>query len=71
MMLIARVSNLTGTKREKDLPVTTDQMIELADPNGRHIQQIFPDLSAEDREWLKTGITGEEWDSMFTEEQME
>lgn len=35
--------------------------------NGELIQNCFPYLSAAEREFLKTGITPEEWDAIFAE----
>lgn len=34
---------------------------------GVHIQKALPDLSAEDREFLMTGLSPEGWDLMFKE----
>lgn len=35
---------------------------------GRLIQDAFPDLSADDREWLISGHSPEAWDALFGEE---
>lgn len=69
-MRIIRTSEMTGITLERDLPVTIEQLEEFALPprQRRLIQDIFPQLSAADREWLKTGITGEEWDAMFADD---
>jgi hypothetical protein len=32
---------------------------------GKLIQDAMPELSADEREFVKTGITGEEWDQLF------
>ena len=37
--------------------------------SGKMIQSAFPGLSADDREFLMTGITPEEWSKMFGEEE--
>jgi hypothetical protein len=42
----------------------TDAQIE-AYAAGASIQDAFPNLSADDREFIKTGITAESWDAMF------
>ena len=63
-MIIKRTSQVSGITREFDLPVTIEQM-------GRYesgletIQDIFPHLTADEREFIKTGVTAEEWDNMF------
>jgi hypothetical protein len=33
--------------------------------NGALLQDAFPHLSADDREFIKSGITKEEWDELF------
>jgi hypothetical protein len=35
---------------------------------GRLIQDAFPTLSADEREFLKTGITPDEWEAIFGKE---
>jgi hypothetical protein len=66
-MFIARVSQLTGIPRILDLPVTSEQLI--AYENGALLQNAFPHLSSADREYIKSGITDEEWQSIFAEEE--
>lgn len=62
-MTITRTSKLTGVTRTKELDVTIEQV--LAWEEGELIQNAMPHLSADDREFIKTGITGEEWDQFF------
>jgi hypothetical protein len=62
-MNITRKSPLTGITRTKEIDVTIDQI--LAWEMGELIQNAMPHLSADDREFVKTGITGEEWDQLF------
>jgi hypothetical protein len=68
-MLIARVSQLSGTPRILDLPVTQEQLS--AYENGALLQNAFPNLSSADREFIKSGITNEEWESIFCEDEEE
>lgn len=63
-MTITRTSNLSGVTRTRDLPVTEDQMARFQSGVAT-IQDIFPQLSPSDREFIKTGITDEEWDAAF------
>ena len=35
--------------------------------NGQLIQDAFPALTADEREFILTGITGDEWDEAFIE----
>ena len=62
-MTIKRTSSLTGVTRTKEIDVTIEQV--LAWEEGELIQNAMPHLSADDREFIKTGITGEEWDQLF------
>ena len=62
-MTITRKSPLTGITRTKEIDVTIDQI--LAWEMGELFQNAMPHLSADDREFVKTGITGEEWDQLF------
>ena len=64
-MLITRTSPFSGQVNTKDLPVTEDQLTRWQ--NGELIQNVFPHINADDREFIKTGITGEEWNSAFGE----
>lgn len=65
-MLITRTSPLTGTTHTRDLPVTGSQLA--AWQAGSLIQEALGHLSADDREFIKTGITPEEWEAVFGEE---
>jgi len=65
-MLVSKTSNLTGIKRTKDIPVTSEQMAFYL--SGALIQEAFPDLNGSDREFILTGITDEEWEELFMEE---
>jgi hypothetical protein len=62
-MTITRTSPITGISRTKEIDVTIEQV--LAWEEGELIQNAMPQLSADDREFIKTGITSEEWDQLF------
>ena len=64
-MLIKRKSPFSGEDNEREIEVTEVQM-ELWQ-SGMCIQNAMPHLSADDREFLMTGITSEEWDETFKE----
>lgn len=59
-MFITNKSIITGIERTLDLDVTQDQID--AWHNGMLIQDAMPNLSPEDREFIMTGITSDEWD---------
>lgn len=64
-MKIVRQSKLTGVIHSREIDVTSEQLEQLALPNRTAlIQHICPDLSPSDREFLLTGITDEEWESL-------
>jgi hypothetical protein len=62
-MLISRISMLSGEIHVRLLPVTQEQLD--AWNSGVLIQVAMPNLSADDREFIKTGITTDEWESLF------
>lgn len=64
-MTITRKSSLTGITRTKEIDVTIEQI--LAWEEGELIQNAMPHLSADDREFIKTGIDGKEFDSIFSD----
>lgn len=62
-MIITRTSSITGVTHSIDLPVTEEQMMEYS--RGALLQNAFPNLSAGDREFIKSGITDSEWKAVF------
>jgi len=64
IMQITRKSMFTGKTQTMDLAVTEEQMRKYE--TGRElIQNCFPDLDAGEREFIKTGVTPEEWQKTF------
>lgn len=66
-MKITRTSQFSGRTRTRNLPVTQEQFDKWH--AGMPIQDAFPELSADDREFIMTGITAEEWNQMFPPEE--
>ena len=66
-MLIKRTSMISGETNSMELPITNAQLDRWT--NGELIQNVFPDLSEDQREFLMTGITPEEWTQTFGEEE--
>ena len=62
-MLVTRRSMVTGKTHTLDLPITEAEA--LAYENGALLQDAFPNASAAEREFYKTGITAEEWAKVF------
>jgi hypothetical protein len=61
-MQITRTSMLTGAKHTIDIPVTFAQLALWE--NGALIQDVMPELTAAEREFIGTGVTPEEWASL-------
>lgn len=66
-MEITKTSVFTGNTNTRNIDVTPEQIA--AWQGGELIQNAMPHLSADDREFLMTGATPEEWDEMFGEEE--
>ena len=69
-MLITKISPLTGKTNSMEIAIDEFTLFRVNHPE-RHecIQDIVPDLSADEREFLKTGFTTEDWDAMYPEEE--
>lgn len=63
-------SGLTGEENTRTLPMSKSRIMRgLADhAAGKRIQDVFPNISNDDREFLMTGITPEEWDAAFNDD---
>lgn len=66
-MIFIRTSILSGITRTKEFDVTEEQYS--AWVSGALIQNVMPHLSDEDREFLISGATAEEWDAHHFEEE--
>jgi hypothetical protein len=62
-MIIRKISPFSGKVNHMDLPVTDEQICRWQ--NGELVQHVFPHLTADQREFLMTGITSDEWDAAF------
>lgn len=62
-MKITRKSILSGVEHTMDIPVTLNQLQEWE--NGALIQDVMSNLTASEREFIKTGITDAEWEEFF------
>jgi len=64
-MVVIAISAATGVKHAMPLAITETQVYDWV--NGASIQDAMPNLSTEGREFLMTGITQLEWESLFSE----
>lgn len=77
MIKVTRTSKFTGQSNTMELPLTQEELDAglarswSANPGvgNEHMQDIFPQLDAGQREFLMTGVTPQEWDEMFPHEE--
>ena len=65
-MLITKTSILSGKTRTKEINVNQSQIDKWV--AGMLIQDAMPNVSVDEREFIMTGSTPEEWDLYFNEE---
>ena len=63
-MKIQRTSAHSGISRTLDLDVTLEEYASWK--GGELIQNAMPRLNTDEREFIKTGMTAEEWEEMFS-----
>jgi hypothetical protein len=68
-MIITKKSQLTGEEHSMNLDVSQDQMrrFHTRKETGEYVQTIFPNLNPEEREFLLTGITPDEWNDFVVD----
>ncbi len=66
MVKVERTSPLTGNVNKMYLDITQEQIAEWNAPANerRLIQDIFPNLSVDEREFIMTGYTPADWKEM-------
>ena len=64
-MLIAKTSSLSSKTHEMEIDVSDKQIALWME--GALIQDVMPNLSPDEREFLMTGITPAEWNEMFAQ----
>lgn len=69
-MRLKKQSLATGKINERDVDVTPEQM-HAWQHGGVLIQDAMPHLSPDDREFIMTGITPDEWEELFGDEKNE
>lgn len=65
-MQITRKSVISGIQRTKEIPVNPEDFMAWQAGYG-NIQDLMPYLSLDDREFILSGITAEEWNAAFAE----
>ena len=64
-MLINKRSPFSGKVHTMEIPVTQEEIDDWKD--GALIQNAMPNLTANQREFIMTGITPSEWEDTFSE----
>jgi hypothetical protein len=67
-MEITMASAATGSVNTMTINVTEQQLAHYAN-SGMCIQDALPHLSADEREFLMTGVTPAEWNEMFGDDE--
>jgi hypothetical protein len=67
-MLVTRISPFSNKSLTLDLDITREQFWAWKD--GLAAQRAFPDLSADEREFIITGIHPGEWEEYLGDEEM-
>ena len=68
MREVVRVSPLTGNTNVMYMDISDDQINEWNDANRtRLIQDIFPNLNDDEREFIMTGYTVSDWRAIYGE----
>lgn len=68
---ITRRSDLSGVTRSMTMPIPVekwDRWLNTPPSERPHVQDYFPELNADQREFILTGITPEEWEEVFGED---
>lgn len=68
-MIISKTSMFSGKVNTMDLAIKPEDYMAWVsagnDDPKRHIQNAFPNLSADEREFLISGVSPDEWNEMF------
>jgi hypothetical protein len=68
MLQVTRKSILSGKTNTMELDILHEQLEKYEQVDGLLVQAVFPNLSKEEREFLISGITPQEWEETFGEE---
>lgn len=64
MLTVIRKSQYSGKLYTREMDVTTEQIARY-EAGGILLQDAFPQLNADDREFIKTGMPDFEWEELF------
>jgi len=64
VILITKVDPFTGKTNQRLIDITREQL-EQYEKGGKCIQDAFPHLTPDEREFIMTGITPDSWNAAF------
>ena len=67
-MIVQRRSIISGKVNTMNIDCTEEQLNR--HKMGELVQDVFPNLSVEEREFLISGVTPEEWDDTFEDSKL-
>ena len=67
-MIVERKSIVTGKVYEMEIDITVQQLFDFMNGRSGLAQEAFPHLSAEEREFIISGIHPIEWKELFDNE---
>ena len=67
-MIVQRRSIITGEVNTMNIDCTEEQLNR--HKMGELVQDVFPNLSVEEREFLISGVTPEEWNDAFEDSKL-
>ena len=68
-MIVERKSIVSGKVYQMDINITEEQLFNFINGRSGLAQEAFPDLSAEEREFIISGIHPIEWNELFGNEE--
>lgn len=67
-MIIERKSIVSGKVNKMDIDITSEQLFDFINGKSGLAQEAFPHLSADEREFIISGIHPDEWNELFGNE---
>lgn len=68
-MIVERKSIVSGKVNKMNINITPEQLFDFMNGRSGLAQEAFPDLSADEREFIISGIHPTEWEQLFGKEE--
>lgn len=65
MALFTKISEYSGKQNSMEIPISHAEYVDYLHDRNAKIQNTFPQLTDDQREFLMTGITPDEWNEIF------